>query len=550
MKNYIIRLSLFNIFLYLFLSANAQSRFEREGELPNYDFYLKTNLLSDITTTLNLGLEFPLSNQVSFGMNGEINPFEFRNHRHWKHILVEPELKWWTKQSFAGHFFGFQTNWGYYNVSHLPISDYMYDHRLEGWGVGAGLSYGYRWNFGKTLRWGLEAVVGFGYEYLEYDVFGCEKCALKVDKKTKNYVGPTQLAINLVYGIGKHDDKEAEFNEFNSVNELEELKESVSQEIYEPLFSVSFENIAANQLKDKEDSFKLSFYFDLGNSIFLNEYHHNADAIRELNDGLSMIEKNQTSTILQIKLKGYSCLRGTEIFNRQVSRERANAVKLYFSNSKIKTDKIEIEAIGEDWMSVQQWIQENELANKSRMQAIIAEEKSYYNREWIMKNEAPQSYKQMEIELFSHLRRVDCVVTYLVRARTDDEVLAAYEINPSSLIENEWIQLLQLFQVGSSEYADLLNQMTQQFPLKDELIINAAAVALTKDNLENAAQYLQQVKHHSASYYNNQAIVFFKKNELQSALEYFNKAIEQGSKEALSNIVELNKYKEINKIIY
>lgn len=194
------------LFLLGIVHVNAQESAvdTLEHKVPNYTFYLKNNLLSDLTATLNLGLEVPLGEQTSLDLMGYLNPFEFGNNRKWKHLLVQPEFRWWTKQAFAGHFFGIHANWAYYNVGGLPdflFSDYMNTHRFEGWGVGAGLSYGYRWNFGKDLRWGLEAVVGVGYAYLDYEVFDCGNCGKKFGEEQKHYFGPTKAAVNLVYGI-------------------------------------------------------------------------------------------------------------------------------------------------------------------------------------------------------------------------------------------------------------------------------------------------------------------------------------------------------------
>ncbi|MDR2936419.1 MAG: DUF3575 domain-containing protein, partial [Rikenellaceae bacterium] len=163
---------------------------------------VKTNLLWGAAATVNLGLEFRTGARTSFDLPFNYNAWTFGENRKWKHFGVQPELRWWTKETFRGHFFGLHAHYAQYNVGQLPapFSDYMQTHRFEGWLAGAGVSYGYRWNF--SHRWALEAAVGVGYAYLDYDVFNCARCGERLGDETKHWFGPTRAGISLVYGIG------------------------------------------------------------------------------------------------------------------------------------------------------------------------------------------------------------------------------------------------------------------------------------------------------------------------------------------------------------
>ena len=105
-----------------------------------------------------------------------------------------------------GHFIGFHTIAGYYNIGNVN-ADFKFlgtdfsklkDYRYEGWFVGAGVAYGYSWVLSK--HWNLEAELGVGYTYSKSDKFECASCGEKLeDDKTHHYVGPTKAALNLVY---------------------------------------------------------------------------------------------------------------------------------------------------------------------------------------------------------------------------------------------------------------------------------------------------------------------------------------------------------------
>ena len=99
------------------------------------------------------------------------------------------------------HALGGQYNFGGIknNISFLGTDfSKLSNSRYQGWTVGAGIAYGYAFILGK--HWNLELELGLGYAYTKYDAFECAGCGRKVETGiTHHYVGPTKLALNLVY---------------------------------------------------------------------------------------------------------------------------------------------------------------------------------------------------------------------------------------------------------------------------------------------------------------------------------------------------------------
>ena len=167
---------------------------------------VKTNLLYDALLNVNLGAEFGLSPRWTLDVSGGLNMWTLPHDRRWKHWLVQPEARYWFCDRFSGHFLGFHTHGGQYNVGGLKNgikflgSDFskLSDSRYQGWFVGAGVAYGYAWILGR--HWNLELEIGVGYAYTQYDKFRCAGCGKKVESdKSHHYVGPTKAAVNLVY---------------------------------------------------------------------------------------------------------------------------------------------------------------------------------------------------------------------------------------------------------------------------------------------------------------------------------------------------------------
>ena len=173
---------------------------------------IKSNLLYDATTSLNLGLEVGLGERSTLDISGNINPWTFSGNRKMKHWLLQPEYRIWSCSRFSGTFWGFSTHLAQYNFGGmLPWGFHsgkmfgtienrqILDNRYEGWLAGGGVSYGYHWIIGR--RWGIEATIGAGYAYLRYDKFACGQCGEKRGNESKHYFGPTKAGLSLIYMI-------------------------------------------------------------------------------------------------------------------------------------------------------------------------------------------------------------------------------------------------------------------------------------------------------------------------------------------------------------
>ena len=162
---------------------------------------IKTNFPYWGTATFNAGIEVRLARKWSLEVEVGLTPFDGKNDdgiygKSLKHLRVHPELRYWFCETFHKHFIGLHVPYLLYNVSDIKILG-TENERHQGWGAGAGISYGYSWLLSK--HWNLEATVGVGYLYLESEKYPCTNCGSKIETAKKHYFGPTQAAINLIY---------------------------------------------------------------------------------------------------------------------------------------------------------------------------------------------------------------------------------------------------------------------------------------------------------------------------------------------------------------
>lgn len=167
---------------------------------------VKTNLLGDALLNPNAGIELGVAPRWTVDVPASFNLWNLSHDRRWKHWMVQPGVRYWLCNRFAGHFFGAHLHGGQYNIGGFDgkwnflgtDARKLKDTRYQGWFVGGGISYGYAFILDK--HWNLEGEIGIGYSYTRFDSYPCAHCGNKLDSnKSHNYVGPTKAAVNIVY---------------------------------------------------------------------------------------------------------------------------------------------------------------------------------------------------------------------------------------------------------------------------------------------------------------------------------------------------------------
>ncbi len=154
------------------------------------DIALKTNGLYWATTSMNASAEMALSDKVTVELAGAYNPWTFKDNKKLRFWLVQPEAKYWLCEKFEGHFVGIHAHGAQFYST-------LANRRRDGYLAGAGFSYGYDWMLAPRLN--LEAEIGLGYAHMWYKESDCIPCIKSYERKTKDYVGPTKVALSIAY---------------------------------------------------------------------------------------------------------------------------------------------------------------------------------------------------------------------------------------------------------------------------------------------------------------------------------------------------------------
>lgn len=108
-------------------------------------------------------------------------------------VLLQPELRWWMKETGKGHFFGVHAHIGWFNVKWNDDRYQNVDRPL----LGAGVSYGY--SLPLSAHWGAEFTLGAGYANMKYNTYYNVDNGARISTDSRNYWGITRVGASLVY---------------------------------------------------------------------------------------------------------------------------------------------------------------------------------------------------------------------------------------------------------------------------------------------------------------------------------------------------------------
>ena len=527
------------------ISVNAQQGQQRSVSsndaggmiLPRWN--IKTNLLYDLTATINLGAEFRVGERMSLDLPFNYNPFQFSDNRKWKHFLAQPEVRWWLGEGvFSGHFVGAHAHYAFYNVGNLPngpFSEYMRQHRFEGNAYGVGASYGYRWSFDH--RWGLEATIGVGYMYKDYEVFECQTCGDFIASENKHYFGPTKIGLSLVYGIGgKRATKEPEVVVPPAITVVKPAPVP-----YEPNLSTSYVIPDVESPKVRSQSYTAYLDFEQGRAEIIGNLHNNASELRRINDMTRRISTDESSTISRITITGYASPEDTYERNMALSERRTKAVSNYVSATyNLDPNIFSVSSRGEDWNTLDSLVAASTtIPDKARVLAIIRGGGDPDARENSLKQLSDgYTYSLIFDEFYPRLRRTDYMVDYTVASFSVEEGKRVFRTDPQNLSLNEMYMIAKTYEPGGRAFNDVFETAVRVFPDSDVANINAAAAALERRDTNAAAGYLVRVKERTPAYWNNLGVLNWLLGNRDSAADCFSLAGIQ----SMRNASEIERY--------
>lgn len=357
---------------------------------------ISNNLLYDAWLTPNLRMGVRLAPHWSMGVTAGYRPWPTDDHKSkkWKHLLVSPDLRYWTDSVNVHHFFGVNLIYSHYNVADVKFPFGLYksvrNERRQGDLGALGVYYGYSWPLGR--HWNIEALIGVAVGYTKYNRYECGECGTKIGEDKKWFAMP-QAALNIVFNIPGRPKKVAQ----PVVEPVEPVQPVIQQEPELPKETqtvvVKPEPVepAVHQLAKeypvlahiseykaydrsqvlRRDQRALFVYFQQGKSTIDTGWRANGETLDRVVRATQGLLALQDARLRKIQIVGLASFDGSQPLNERLARERALSLKRYIQDRlHVADDQFEVSFGGEDWADFRDQVEE-EIANGSDHAAAL-----------------------------------------------------------------------------------------------------------------------------------------------------------------------------------
>lgn len=366
---------------------------------------LSNNLLYDAWLTPNLRMGVRLSPHWSVGLTAGYRPWptDDQTSKKWKHLLLAPDVRYWTDSVNVHHFFGVNLIYSHYNVADVKFPFGLWksarDERRQGDLGAIGAYYGYSWPLGRY--WNLEAHIGAALGYTKFDRYECGHCGTKLGTKHKIFVLP-QAGVSIVFNIPGRPRK---VEEPVVVEPVMKSPAPVVQQPFLPALTpvpdfkgragqLQQENPVVQHISNyrpydrtrilRKEKDALFVHFDQGKSLLNANYRDNQRVMDRIVDVTRQIMSDTTSSVQKIQVIGLASIEGAPVLNERLAQNRALALQKYIQqNVSVPDTLFETVGGGEAWSEFRDMLNDmaSENAQLSKVVEIIDQESDATVRE-------------------------------------------------------------------------------------------------------------------------------------------------------------------------
>lgn len=348
---------------------------------------ISNNLLYDATLTPNLRVGVRLAPHWSMGVTAGYRPWPTDDNvsTKWRHLLVSPDLRYWTDSVDVHHFFGVNLIYSHYNLANLKFPFGLYKgfrhERREGDLGALGAFYGYSWPLGR--HWNIEALIGAFVGYAKYDRYACGKCGTKIGDNSRWFVLP-QAALNIVFNIPGRPRKTVpqvmppidtlraveipvvETAHFDTVPVAPKERNIDMLLRTEPILAhiSDYKPYDRSQVL-RRDKNALFVYFPKSEVKIRTDWRDNQKTLDCILDITQKLYADDDAMICKIQIVGLASFDGPQKMNESIAKQRAFALKRYLQeHMPLADDQFEVVFGGEGWADFRDHIEES-IANGS-----------------------------------------------------------------------------------------------------------------------------------------------------------------------------------------
>lgn len=281
--------------------------------------------------------------------------------------------------------------------------------------------------------------------------------------------------------------------------------------------------------------------FPVNRTEINTDYMRNPEELQKIRGTIDILRGDEDIHIVSVSIEGYASPEGPYRNNERLAKGRTSALADYvcalyaFDKSIMKTGWV-----AEDWAGLRRYVESSDIDNRDAILSIIGmEDLEPDSREWKLKSSYPEQYRFLLDNVYPGLRHSDYEVEYVIRAFVDiDEIKAVMKSAPQKLSLHEMYVVAQSLETGSDEYCEVFEVAVRMYPEDPVANLNAANIALGRDELERVEGYLAKAGECPEAVY-ARGILAAKRGDYDSAVRLFGEAADAGISQAGDAVAQL-----------
>ena len=263
--------------------------------------------------------------------------------------------------------------------------------------------------------------------------------------------------------------------------------------------------------------------------------------MQKIRGTIDIIRHDGDTRIVAVTIEGFASPEGPYAENERLAKGRTEALRNYVRGLYTFDPSIMRSSwVAENWAGLRKYVADSDLDDKNGILAVIdAENLEPDAREWKLKSAYPEQYRFLLDNVYPALRNSDYTVEYVVRSYTDiEEIKAVMKRAPQKLSLREMYAVAQSLETGSDEYREVFEVAVRMYPDDPAANLNAANIALGRNELDRAAGYLAKAGDTPEAAY-ARGILAAKSGDYDRAARAFGDAAARGVKQASDAAAQL-----------
>lgn len=280
-------------------------------------------------------------------------------------------------------------------------------------------------------------------------------------------------------------------------------------------------------------------------------YRNNRREIAKILESIDFVRNDSDATITRVTFKGYASPEGPWNNNVRLAMGRTNTLKEYVRDLyNFDPEIMHSDYEPEDWDGLRRWVEACTLPDKDAIMEVINSDLAPDPKDHELRRRYPASYAVILDSVYPALRHSDYTIRYSIRTYVDiEELKRVFAAAPERLRPVDFNRIASTYPEGSEEYDNVMLTAVRFYPNDTQVNINAANIAMRRDDLGAAERYLTKAGGSADAEY-TRAVLAARRGDDNGAMQLLERAAAQGCEPAEAELQRVRALRAGRKVKY